>query len=52
VVHSSGVLRGCVDPFGSDETGTSFQSCGRPMRPGSVTGEITANWKLTFRRAR
>lgn len=52
VVHSSGVLRGCVDPFGSDETGTSFQSCDRPMRPGSVTGEITANWKLTFRRAR
>jgi hypothetical protein len=52
VLHSSGVVRGCVDPFGSTETGAVFQSCDRPMRPGSVTGEITTTWKLTFRRAR
>jgi hypothetical protein len=52
VVQSVGFARGCVDPFGSDESMADLQSCGKPRRPGPVTGEITANWKITFRRAR
>jgi hypothetical protein len=51
VVRSTGLVRWCVDPFGSNEFGADFQSCDRPRRAGWVTGEITASWKLTFRRA-
>jgi hypothetical protein len=51
VVQSTGVKRLCVDPFGSDAFMADLQSCDRPARAGSLRGEITATWKLTFRRA-
>jgi hypothetical protein len=51
VARSTGFVRACVDPFGSTESEVGIQSCDRPRRPGFVTGEITASWKLTFRRA-
>jgi hypothetical protein len=52
LVRGAGRLKLCVDPFGSSPANADFQSCSRPQRPGELTGEITANWKLTFRRAR
>jgi hypothetical protein len=52
VVSAAGSVRLCVDPFGSSTANADLQSCSRPKRAGELTGEITANWKITFRRAR
>jgi hypothetical protein len=52
VVRAAGSQHGCVDPFGSDASRAALQSCGARTRPGQLTGELTANWTLTFRRVR
>jgi hypothetical protein len=52
VVQSAGSVRLCVDPFGSDAARADLQKCGGSTRPGPLTGEMTATWKLTFRRVR
>ncbi len=52
IVTGAGSVRLCVDPFGSSAANADLQSCSKPKRRGELTGEITATWKLTFRRAR
>jgi hypothetical protein len=52
IVTGAESVRLCVDPFGSGPANADLQSCSKPKRQGELTGEITVNWTLTFRRAR
>jgi hypothetical protein len=52
VVRATGSERNCIDPFGSDASRAALKSCSAPRRPGPLTGEMTADWRITFRRAR
>jgi hypothetical protein len=55
VVRATGHVHYCIDPERSDPYEARFTYCDRPLRPGrasNLTGSITVDWRLTFRRVR